>query len=136
MSSNYAPIYILNTFSLGKLSGSGIIGGICGTGNVWRGNQKIENSYFAGTIKGGTNVGGIMGKNNSNVALLQINNCYYINTIAKPISNAEPEGATALSEEDMKEEDTLLNYLKSYENSEYELSEWNKEINQYPVHNN
>ena len=39
-----------------------------------------------------------------------------------------------LSEEDMRENDTLFNSLKSYTNSEYELSGWTKNENQYPVH--
>lgn len=115
-------IEIYNSYSLGKVSSKNYLGGLIGyTG----GNQKIENSYFAGTIEGGKNVGAIS-YSTGGTAL----NCYYINTM----SNTEKEGITALSEENMKGNDTLFNSLKSYTNSEYELSEWKKDANQYPIH--
>ena len=117
---NRGNINIYNSYNLSKVSGNNYISGI-GL------STKIENSYFAGTIEGGKNIGAISYSTGGTYL-----NCYYINTV----SNAEKEGITALSEEDMKENDILFNSLKSYTNSEYELSEWRKDANQYPIHSN
>lgn len=139
--SNYGTNYIYNSYVLGKISGNKYVGGIAG--NVYyanwnqRGGANIQNVYFAGTIEGGTNVGGIIGRNScDDFEKLSVTNCYYINTVEKGISNDEKEGITALSEEDMREKDTLLTYLKSYKNTEQELSIWDKIANEYPVHGN
>lgn len=136
---NYGANYIYNSYVLGKIKGNNNIGGICG--NTYSRSQesgirvKLENSYFGGNIEGGRNIGGIVGINRcDNLEKLSITNCYYINTISMGISNAEKDGITALSEEDMRENDTLFNNLKSYTNSEHELSGWIKTENQYPVH--
>ena len=139
--SNYGTNYIYNSYVLGKISGNNNIGGICGNAysRVYESGirVKIENTYFGGNIEGGRNVGGIIGINScDNLEKLSITNCYYINTISKGISNAEKEGITALSEEDMKVNDALFNSLKSYTNNEHEISAWIKPSNQYPIHNN
>jgi len=94
---------------------------------------KIENSYFAGTIEGGTNVGGIIGSNGCSAERVSFTNCYYINTIEKGISNSEMSGITALSEQDMKENTTLLTNLQKYTNTDHELTLWTKLPNEYPI---
>lgn len=135
---NYGTNYIYNSYVLGNISGTVYVGGI--SGNTYSrnatpsGKTKIDNSYFAGTIEGGKKVGGIVGySNNYDVENeLSFLNCYYLNTIPKAISNVEKDGITALSQEDMKEKDTLLLYLQNYTNTENELLVWSKDENQYP----
>lgn len=138
---NYGTNYIYNSYVLGKISGTKYVGGIAGDAYS-RSNEsgariKIENSYFAGTIKGETNVGGIIGASRcDDIEKMSFSNCYYISTVERGISNVEKDGITALSQEDMKENDTLITYLKSYTNTEQELSVWNKLPNEYPTNIN
>lgn len=135
---NYGRMFIYNSYVLGKIAGEKYLGGIC-AGAYSRERDSylaltIENTFFGGTIEGGTTKGGIVGVNKcDSLEKMSFSNCYFINSAAeKGISNAEKEGITALSEQNMKENETLYTNLKNYTNTEYELLEWTKKEHEYP----
>lgn len=116
---------IYNSYSLASIN-SKYAGGISYKSAI------IENCYFGGNITADY-VGGISYENST------CKNCYYIDTINSGIYNVADNDETkilVMTENDMKENDTLLNKLKEYTNDSYELSEWTKKENEFPMLNN